>query len=315
MIKLKNILIALALSTNFLYSQGLEGHIGIITGGMSIDSSFTVDDKNDRVESINSKPDNFTKTLVFPSLELDYNGVFVKTEFGKNMGAKAGYTWAEDSSIYALLTGFGFEQQLGEDFYYKVEKTKDDMYSNPYDTVVSRTEEEVDKIEAEVKISKILSVFALKYKFEDLDIDDQVNADAKQSGMEHDLELTAFVIPFSDNIFGGIGVNVGSGDFDGDSNDYEKLGYKYMMRMMFGSAKIMLELRKQSYSYDTANSYFEKIRDEEETSGFLMYMQDDFLGSKDMFLKTMLISSKRTSNIDFFEKSMVGAMVNIGYKF
>ncbi len=303
-------LLILPLLSSMAFAE-LTGSFGIIGGQMEVIDNFDDHSINHTIYSRDTKPKTFDRYLLLPSMDLDYNGFFAKVETKDGGGFKAGYSWGEDSAIYAMKDGFGIEHNFYENFFYKIEKFNEDKFINPYLINQERGKKESDSLFIETGVKEYLELVDLKLAYYDMSIDDEVNSDVKQSGKQYDLESLVYVLPFV-----GLGLNYGMGNFDGDSNDYTKLGYKLALRWMFGdSARVMLEMSKNEYDFDVANSYFNKIRDEEENSIFFMYMQEGLLGDSNMFLTTMYFQSETTSNIDFFYKQNKGLMVNIGYKF
>lgn len=283
------------------------------TGSVGLTVGKTKDVNNfdeDTIYSIDTKPKTIENNGVMPSIELNYNGFF--TSFGgKDGDLKAGYTWDEGSSIYLMKDGYGLEQSFYENFFYKVEKFKEDKFVNPYVINQQRSKKKADILSVELGMSEFLEILDLSLSYNDIKIDDQVNADAKQSGTTYDFSSMVFMLPFA-----GVGLNYGKGDFDGNSNDYTKLGYALALRMMFDDSRnFMIEMSKNKYDFDVANSYFNKIRDEKETSIDITYTQEGIFGNSDMFMEATLMKSKRKSNINFFHQESKGAMINIGYKF
>ena len=313
----RKILFGVFCIVTFSFCEELKGYIGVAAGYYEQQDNFEDHSINHTIYSLDTKPKDFSRYLALPSMDLNYYDFYFKTVFKDDFGVQAGYYFADGSSIFVLQNGFGISQEFEEQsFSYKLKQIKDDMYINPYLTNTNRAKKEATTNVLELKVEDIMDFIEIKYKYENINIDDELNNDAKQSGDKHDFSTMAYVIPFASIGFGGFGLYGGLGNFDGDSNDYTKYGYKYAMQMQIAKKhQFQMELATSKYDFDTQNSYFNQIRDEKETLMKLIYMQESFLDRSDLFLNFIFVKQSLDSNIDFFDKDMKAVLFNIGSSF
>jgi hypothetical protein len=248
--------------------------------------------KDTKVSNLESSPKKQTNKI--PILNLHYNGFFI----GKNNAlAGIGYNHSFDATLV------------------EVALNSYEVFENPY--LLNKDRKRTDAIEVGVSVSKSIfhDLITLSLGYKNITIDDKVTADAQQSSDQLNFDTSFVLIPIEE-VITGIGYHFTYNDSKGKSNSYTKHGFSISnITQLTTDYSIASELIYSRFSFDFQNSYFEKKRDENSLSLGVDLTIDNIFNSKDVYFKTELFYSKKSSNIDFFETKYSGVNFSIGYKF
>ena len=311
---IKKILITISLSASLLIAQSeLTGSIGLGLGNSNIENNFFVHDDNDKINSINTEGNSIDKNFVSPLLNLNYGNFSLYASAEKQ---RLSYSWKKNNAVYIKLNGLGIEQEFDNKIFYALDYSVEDMYINPYAINVDRKTDSAKIINFNLGVNELYDFLTIEYMHEKLNIDDKVNKTEEQSYYKNEINVMAKVMDFSENSNAHLGVIVGNGVYDGESNDYNKIGLKYDMEVNFlNTHQVKIENSYEIYNFDEKNSYFNKERDEKVFAFKLIYNKTNFLNYKNVFLNTVLIKNTRNTNIDFFKSNQELFLVSIGYRF
>ena len=311
---IKKILITISLSASLLIAQSeLTGSIGLGLGNSDIENNFFVHDDNDKINSINTEGNSIDKNFVSPLLNLNYGNFSLYASAEKQ---RLSYSWKKNNAVYIKLNGLGIEQEFDNKIFYALDYSVEDMYINPYAINVDRKTDSAKIINFNLGVNELYDFLTIEYMHEKLNIDDKVNKTEEQSYYKNEINVMAKVMDFSENSNAHLGVIVGNGVYDGESNDYNKIGLKYEMEVNFlNTHQVKIENSYEIYNFDEKNSYFNKERDEKVFAFKLIYNKTNFLNYKNVFLNTVLIKNTRNTNIDFFKSNQELFLVSIGYRF
>lgn len=311
---IKKILITISLSASLLIAQSeLTGSIGLGLGNSNIENNFFVHDDNDKINSINTEGNSIDKNFVSPLLNLNYGNFSLYASAEKQ---RLSYSWKKNNAVYIKLNGLGIEQEFDNKIFYALDYSVEDMYINPYAINVDRKTDSAKIINFNLGVNELYDFLTIEYMHEKLKIDDKVNKTEEQSYYKNEINVMAKVMDFSENSNAHLGVIVGNGVYDGESNDYNKIGLKYEMEVNFlNTHQVKIENSYEIYNFDEKNSYFNKERDEKVFAFKLIYNKTNFLNYKNVFLNTVLIKNTRNTNIDFFKSNQELFLVSIGYRF
>ena len=311
---IKKILITISLSASLLIAQSeLTGSIGLGLGNSNIENNFFVHDDNDKINSINTEGNSIDKNFVSPLLNLNYGNFSLYASAEKQ---RLSYSWKKNNAVYIKLNGLGIEQEFDNKIFYALDYSVEDMYINPYAINVDRKTDSAKIINFNLGVNELYDFLTIEYMHEKLNIDDKVNKTEEQSYYKNEINVMAKVMDFSENSNAHLGVIVGNGVYDGESNDYNKIGLKYEMEVNFlNTHQVKIENSYEIYNFDEINSYFNKERDEKVFAFKLIYNKTNFLNYKNVFLNTVLIKNTRNTNIDFFKSNQELFLVSIGYRF
>ena len=311
---IKKILITISLSASLLIAQSeLTGSIGLGLGNSNIENNFFVHDDNDKINSINTEGNSIDKNFVSPLLNLNYGNFSLYASAEKQ---RLSYSWKKNNAVYIKLNGLGIEQEFDNKIFYALDYSVEDMYINPYAINVDRKTDSAKIINFNLGVNELYDFLTIEYMHEKLNIDDKVNKTEEQSYYKNEINVMAKVMDFSENSNAHLGVIVGNGVYDGESNDYNKIGLKYEMDVNFlNTHQVKIENSYEIYNFDEKNSYFNKERDEKVFAFKLIYNKTNFLNYKNVFLNTVLIKNTRNTNIDFFKSNQELFLVSIGYRF
>ena len=311
---IKKILITISLSASLLIAQSeLTGSIGLGLGNSNIENNFFVHDDNDKINSINTEGNSIDKNFVSPLLNLNYGNFSLYASAEKQ---RLSYSWKKNNAVYIKLNGLGIEQEFDNKIFYALDYSVEDMYINPYAINVDRKTDTAKIINFNLGVKELYDFLTIEYMHEKLKIDDKVYKTEEQSYYKNEINVMAKVMDFSENSNAHLGVIVGNGVYDGESNDYNKIGLKYEMEVNFlNTHQVKIENSYEIYNFDEKNSYFNKERDEKVFAFKLIYNKTNFLNYKNVFLNTVLIKNTRNTNIDFFKSNQELFLVSIGYRF
>jgi len=311
---IKKILITMSLSASLLIAQSeLTGSVGLGLGNLDVENNFFVHDDNDKISSINTEAKSINRNFVSPLLNLNYGS------FSLNANAeeqRLSYSWKENNAVYLMSNGLGIEQEFDNKIFYGLDYSVEDMYINPYAINVNRKTDTAKILNLNLGVNELYDFLNIQYMHERLSLDDKVNKTEEQSYYKNQFNFMAKVLDFNENSNAHLGLIVGNGVYDGESNDYNKIGLKYEMELNFlNTHQVKLENSYEIYNFDEKNSYFNKERDEKVFAFKLIYNKTKFLNYKNVFLNTVLIKNTRNSNIDFFKSNQELFLVSIGYRF
>ena len=311
---IKKILITISLSASLLIAQSeLTGSIGLGLGNSDIENNFFVHDDNDKINSINTEGNSIDKNFVSPLLNLNYGNFSLYASAEKQ---RLSYSWKKNNAVYLKLNGLGIEQEFDNKIFYALDYSVEDMYINPYAINVDRKTDTAKIINFHLGVNELYDFLTIEYMHEKLNIDDKVSKTEEQSYYKNEINVMAKVMDFNENSNAHLGVIVGNGVYDGESNDYNKIGLKYEMEVNFlNTHQVKIENSYEIYNFDEKNSYFNKERDEKVFAFKLIYNKTNFLNYKNVFLNTVLIKNTKNSNIDFFKSNQELFLVSIGYRF
>ena len=311
---IKKILITISLSASLLIAQSeLTGSIGLGLGNSDIENNFFVQDDNDKINSINTEGNSIDKNFVSPLLNLNYGNFSLYASAEKQ---RLSYSWKKNNAVYIKLNGLGIEQEFDNKIFYALDYSVEDMYTNPYAINVDRKTDSAKIINFNLGINELYDFLTIEYMHEKLKIDDKVNKTEEQSYYKNEINVMGKVMDFNENSDAHLGFIVGNGVYDGESNDYNKIGLKYEMEVNFlNTHQVKIENSYEIYNFDEKNSYFNKERDEKVFAFKLIYNKTNFLNYKNVFLNTVLIKNTKNSNIDFFKSNQELFLVSIGYRF
>ncbi|PHR72286.1 MAG: hypothetical protein COA66_06100 [Arcobacter sp.] len=311
---IKKILITISLSASLLIAQSeLTGSIGLGLGNSDIENNFFVHDDNDKINSINTEGNSIDKNFVSPLLNLNYGNFSLYASAEKQ---RLSYSWKKNNAVYIKLNGLGIEQEFDNKIFYALDYSVEDMYTNPYAINVDRKTDSAKIINFNLGINELYDFLTIEYMHEKLKIDDKVNKTEEQSYYKNEINVMGKVMDFNENSDAHLGFIVGNGVYDGESNDYNKIGLKYEMEVNFlNTHQVKIENSYEIYNFDEKNSYFNKERDEKVFAFKLIYNKTNFLNYKNVFLNTVLIKNTKNSNIDFFKSNQELFLVSIGYRF
>jgi len=266
-----------------------ENFIELGAGYMGVKDNLTfINDK--KVINLNNPP--IKQSIYIPVFALEYNGFFIGA--GNNSGS-IGYRYDFD---YASV-----EMGIGS---YKV-------FKDPYLSL-----EKVNSSQIGLSISStIYEMMELSLGYKNIDVKDKVfKADTKQSGDQIDFDAEAILFEFNQEFYAGLGYHFTYHHSQGKSNSYLKNGVSIFNIFQFEQDyELIFEAMYSSYKFDSKNSHFNKIRDEEGFSIVANLKVDNIFNSKDFFLQTNLFYNEVNSNINFFNKEYIGSNFSIGYKF
>ena len=311
---IKKILITISLSASLLIAQSeLTGSIGLGLGNSDIENNFFVHDDNDKINSINTEGNSIDKNFVSPLLNLNYGNFSLYASAEKQ---RLSYSWKKNNAVYIKLNGLGIEQEFDNKIFYALDYSVEDMYINPYAINVDRKTDTAKIINFNLGVNELYDFLTIEYMHEKLNIDDKVNKTEEQSYYKNEINVMGKVMDFNENSDAHLGFIVGNGVYDGESNDYNKIGLKYEMEVNFlNTHQVKIENSYEIYNFDEKNSYFNKERDEKVFAFKLIYNKTNFLNYKNVFLNTVLIKNTRNTNIDFFKSNQELFLVSIGYRF
>ena len=280
---IKKILITISLSASLLIAQSeLTGSIGLGLGNSNIENNFFVHDDNDKINSINTEGNSIDKNFVSPLLNLNYGNFSLYASAEKQ---RLSYSWKKNNAVYIKLNGLGIEQEFDNKIFYALDYSVEDMYINPYAINVDRKTDTAKIINFNLGVNELYDFLTIEYMHEKLNIDDKVNKTEEQSYYKNEINVMAKVMDFSENSNAHLGVIVGNGVYDGESNDYNKIGLKYEMEVNFlNTHQVKIENSYEIYNFDEKNSYFNKERDEKVFAFKLIYNKTNFLNYKNVFL-------------------------------
>jgi hypothetical protein len=297
-----------------LLADGVSGYLGVGVSHMSIKDNFYHHKDNDKISSLKSSPKSEKETMPIPLVDMKYKNIFLESdleEFDLNLG----YNITNDLRAYITTKGIGADIKRDK-LYANYKVYRDKMYTNPYQVGKDRESKYATNHKLKIGYSNIANIFGVEYKAHNIDIDDKLRADAKQSGTKHEMALMYHLPSPNDYSYANIGLLLGKGIFDGDSNDYNKYGLKYSMEWNFKEVnQLELEAVVAKYKFDKENSYFNKTRDEKEAKIYLSFTRDKFLCRKNLFANLTVGYNKLESNIDFHDKSNTFSAFSVGYKF
>ena len=267
---IKKILITISLSASLLIAQSeLTGSIGLGLGNSNIENNFFVHDDNDKINSINTEGNSIDKNFVSPLLNLNYGNFSLYASAEKQ---RLSYSWKKNNAVYIKLNGLGIEQEFDNKIFYALDYSVEDMYINPYAINVDRKTDSAKIINFNLGVNELYDFLTIEYMHEKLNIDDKVNKTEEQSYYKNEINVMAKVMDFSENSNAHLGVIVGNGVYDGESNDYNKIGLKYEMEVNFlNTHQVKIENSYEIYNFDEKNSYFNKERDEKVFAFKLIY--------------------------------------------
>jgi len=311
---IKKSIFTLVICTNILFAQNeVSGSLGFSFGQMSISDNFHNTKDNDKISSLNKKGNKIDENIIFPLFNLAYGNFSLN---GNVKEQSIAYTWAKDNTVYITSTGLGIKQSFESDIFYSLEYKLEDVYVNPYALNVKRKSVNAKLIELSLGKKEIYNFLDFTYHFKKININDEVNKSEKQSGYSNEINVMATLLQFNQNSFGAMGFILGNGAFDGNSNDYKKVGLKYEMEINFlNTHRIALENIYEVYTYDKKNSYFNTKRDEKVFSLKVNYSKSNFLNYKNLVFNTDYIKNTRNSNIAFFKSNTDIALISLSYTF
>ena len=267
-----------------------ENHIELGGGFISAKDNLTYL-KEKKTTSLTSSPTE--QELVIPLFSLEYNGFFIGA--GEN------------------AEGIGYRHDF-DDFSLEASYDSYEVFENPY--LLNQNRKLADAQALTLSVSGEYSEFmefSLSYK--NIEIDDKVAKDAKQSANEVSFDVEAVLLPLSKNVYMGLGYDFTYNDSKGKSNSYYKNGLSVFALAEFSNDySLVAEVGYSDYTFDSKNSYFNKKRDEQELSVGVQFMVDN-LFVEDAYLKTELFYAKLDSNIDFFDTEYTGGSLSYGYRF
>ncbi len=311
---IKKSIFTLVICTNILFAQNeVSGSLGFSLGQMSISDNFYNTKDNDKISSLNKKGNKIDENIIFPLLNLAYGNFSLNGNINEQSIA---YTWSKDNAVYITSKGLGIKQSFESDIFYSLEYMLEDVYVNPYALNVKRKSVNAKLIELSLGKKEIYSFLDFTYHFKKININDEVNKSEKQSGYSNEINVMATLLQFNQNSFGAMGFILGNGVFDGNSNDYKKVGLKYEMEINFlNTHRIALENIYEVYTFDKKNSYFNTKRDEKVFSLKVNYSKSNFLNYKNLVFNTDYIKNTRNSNIAFFKSNTDIALISLAYTF
>ncbi len=306
---MKSKLSLILLLSVYVSATDLTGYITVGTGYLSLKDNFLINSTNDNIASLNKKADSHNKYYVLPNVELKYGGYFVQ-------GGEIGYSWKEDNKIYFVPKGYGVTQKFGDIFSYSLEQSKEEAYADVYAINSDKIVKNSKLTKLEIETEKVFDVLDINYQLVKIQLDDVVNADTKQSGINNVIELM-YLLPNSTQLFKNkLGVVLGNGNYEGDSNDNISYGLKYDMKLLYNAEHIyMFKVDYRKYNFDTQNSYFNTIRDEKSFGASLIYTKLNFMNHKKVFFNVIGFVKNTDSNIEFFKNSAQSIAFTLGYKF
>ena len=254
---IKKSIFALVLCTNILFAQNeVSGSLGLSLGKVSIRDNFYSTKDNDKISTLNKKAKKIDENIIFPLLNLEYGDFYLNGNINEQ---SIGYSWTKDNAVYITSKGLGIKQSFENNMFYSLDYKLEDVYINPYSLNIKRKSKNAKLIELSLGKKGIYNFLDLTYHFKKININDEVNKSEKQSGYSNEVNVMATLLQFNQNSFGAMGFILGNGIFDGNSNDYKKVGLKYEMEINFlNTHRIALENIYEVYTYDKKNSYFKK---------------------------------------------------------
>ncbi|NQY23440.1 MAG: DUF2860 family protein [Campylobacteraceae bacterium] len=311
---IKKSIFALVLCTNILFAQNeVSGSLGLSLGKVSIRDNFYSTKDNDKISTLNKKAKKIDENIIFPLLNLEYGDFYLNGNINEQ---SIGYSWTKDNAVYITSKGLGIKQSFENNMFYSLDYKLEDVYINPYSLNIKRKSKNAKLIELSLGKKGIYNFLDLTYHFKKININDEVNKSEKQSGYSNEVNVMATLLQFNQNSFGAMGFILGNGIFDGNSNDYKKVGLKYEMEINFlNTHRIALENIYEVYTYDKKNSYFNKERDEKVFSLKINYTKSNFLNYKNLVFHTDYISNTRNSNIAFFQSNTDILLISLAYTF
>ena len=222
---------ALAICTNILFAQNeVSGFLGFTLGKVSMSDNFYSTKDNDKISTLNKKAKKINENFIFPLLHVAYGDIYLN---GGVDGQNLGYSWTKDNAVYITNKGLGIKQSFENNMFYSLDYKLEDVYVNPYALNIKRKRVKAKLVVLSLGKKEIYNFFDFTYYFTKINIKDEVNKSEKQSGYSNEINTMGTVIQFNKNSFVKVGVIVGNGIFDGNSNDYKKVGLKYEMENKF----------------------------------------------------------------------------------
>ncbi len=195
----------------------------------------------------------------------------------------------------------------------------DKVWENPYEQNVNRSSTDVINLTTVIKIKKVVNTgLSISYLHTSVDVKNDVigdlNSDLRRDGNVNSLGIT-YIIGLDKTSILIPGIEYDKGDFDGNSNSYDKTGMSFSY-MKFGREYVLrLGVSASSSSYEKSHPVYDKTRNDNDGSCMAMLRFENLFNIESLHTNLIIGSRLSNSNIDFFDIKSSFTVATVGYSF
>lgn len=287
--------------------EGFSGSFDIGAFAISTNDALSVNDKNEDIDDLDDNPDSAGEVLGAILFDLKYRKNSHLFHIGTPLeGGEpqllAGYTFLKGESSYDISMVIN---PLGE------------KWKDPY--VLDRSKTDSVSAGLRLKAENIAdSSFNIELKAISHDIDDDVIgerfSEMKRDGSTYTVKLEyGYDLGSNKELTPYIEYTREDRDGDAQSADGYAIGTKYSQPI--GNGIIIPTISIATMEYDEENPVFGKTREDTSAKAFVMYIHKKPFGWENKHITVLAGTSKRFSNIDFYDATSYFGGVTFGFDF